>query len=94
MTHISNLTLASLDLVTLTLPYMDMRAKALQCQLSTTPRAVHALSKLLSKTNVVDPDETAFFHPPLALMFTSDINEMADKMDFKTPAETATEIIF
>ena len=27
-------------------------------------------------------------------MFTSDINEMADKMDFKTPAETAGEIIF
>ena len=27
-------------------------------------------------------------------MFTSDINEMADKTDFKTPAETATEIVF
>ena len=40
------------------------RAKAFQCQLSTPPRAVHTLSKLLSKTNVVDPDETAvFIHP-------------------------------
>ena len=50
--------------------------------------------KTTFKTNVVDPDETAFFHPPLTLMFTSDINEMADKTDFKTPAETATEIVF